>query len=115
MFNRIIADLNKDKIKRAILISGAFLILVGFALYIFRAMGQNLSGEAYYDFQYPYLNPMGTSWKLFFLDRIRSRLLHGIFISILYHVFGYNPSVFYLAILCMVVLIAVLIAISVAD
>ncbi|HSS97083.1 MAG TPA: hypothetical protein VLK33_08635, partial [Terriglobales bacterium] len=110
MLYHIIADLKKDKVKRAILISGAFLILLGFALYIFRAIGQNLSGEAYYDFQYPYLNSLGTSWKLFFLDRIRSRLMHGVFISILYNVFGYNPSVFYLVIFCMVGLIAVLIA-----
>lgn len=87
--------------------SAGLLALAAVLLFLLRAFPQNLTGEAFYDFQYPYRYPFGEAWRVFFLERIRSRLVHGIFISGLYQLSGYNPPLIYLAIFCLLILTAV--------
>lgn len=93
----------------AVWASAAALGVVAILLFLFRAIPQNLTGEAFYDFQYPYRYPLGEAWRVFFLERIRSRLIAGVFISLLYHLIGYNPPLIYLTILLLLIGTAVVI------
>jgi len=98
-----------DPVSFAIWITAAVLLFGAIAFYLTGFVKQNISGEAFYDFQYPYLFPFSESWKIFFLDRIQSRLMHGVFVSALFHVFGFNPPVYYLIGLILVICTATLI------
>lgn len=89
---------------------GASLVVAAIVFYLVGFIKQNLTGEAFYDFQYPYLHPFSESWKIFFFDRIQSRLLHGVLVSTLYSLFGFNPPAYYLAGLLFVIATAVLVA-----
>jgi hypothetical protein len=73
---------------------------------------QNISGEGFYDFQYPYRNSFSESWKVFFTERIRSRLMHGVFISAVYQIFGFDPPMFYLMAFLLIIGAAVFLVLS---
>jgi len=81
----------------AILAAGFLLVMVAMFFYLSGFIKQNIMGEAFYDFQFPYRNSFSEGWKIFFEERIRSRLMHGVLVSALYHGFGFNPPAFYLA------------------
>jgi hypothetical protein len=115
MLTRLKLYLPKEKNQRAIVITGALLLLGAFLLAFASHVTRNLSGEAFYDFQYAYRLPLLASWKEFFFDRIRSRLLHGVFISSVYHLVGYNPRALYLSVYIVYVATAVLIAMVLRD
>lgn len=115
MLARLNSYLPTEKNKRALAITGALLFLGAIVLAFASHVTRNLSGEAFYDFQYAYRLPLFESWKTFFFDRIRSRLLHGVFISSLYHLVGYNPRALYLGVYIVHVATAVLIALVLRD
>jgi hypothetical protein len=115
MLARLNSYLPREKNKRAIVITGALLLLGAFVLAFASHVTRNLSGEAFYDFQYAYRLPLLASWKEFFFDRIRSRLLHGVFISSVYHLVGYNPRALYLSVYIVYVATAVIIALVLRD
>ncbi len=115
MLARLNSYLPKESNKRAIIITGALLLLGAAVLAFASHVTRNLSGEAFYDFQYAYRLPLLASWKEFFFDRIRSRLLHGVFISSVFHLVGYNPRALYLSVYIVYVATAVLIAMVLRD
>ena len=115
MLTRLNSYLPKEKNKRAIVLTGALLLLGAIVLAFASHVTRNLSGEAFYDFQYAYRLPLLESWKAFFFERIRSRLLHGVFISSLFHLVGYNPRAIYLGVYFVYVGSAVLIALVLRD
>jgi len=115
MLARLNLYLPKEKNKRAIVLTGALVLLGAVVLAFASHVTRNLSGEAFYDFQYAYRLPLFESWREFFFDRIRSRLLHGVFVSSLYHLVGYNPRAIYLGVYIVYVATAVLIALVLRD
>lgn len=109
MFARLKASLRSDPKTRAIVFVGALLILAAIVMAAISHAMRNISGEAFYDFQFPYRFPLNQAWKVFFLERIRSRLMHGVFITILYNLVGYNPPAIYLALYILVIATSALI------
>ncbi|MEX1248713.1 MAG: hypothetical protein WEA61_09555 [Anaerolineales bacterium] len=81
-------------------------------LFLAGAIPQNFSGEAFYDFQFPYRDSFLESSRVFFLERVRSRLMHGVVISAVYDIVGFNPPAIYLSIFLMIIATAVIIAFS---
>lgn len=108
--------LQEDPKLKIILITGAGLFILAIGLLITQNVRQNLSGEAFYDFAYPATT---TSWfnsiKIFFIYRVRSRLTHAVFVTLLYKLFGYNPPLFYTTALLMVFGGAMLAALTLRD
>jgi hypothetical protein len=88
------------------------LALLGVVLYFAKVFPQNLSGEGLYDFQFPYSDTFWDSWREFFIGRVRSRLMHGVFISAIYSITGYNPPAIYLSLWLFIVATATLIALT---
>lgn len=115
MLARLNSYLPKEKNQRAIVLIGALLLLGAGVLAFASHVTRNLSGEAFYDFQYAYRLPLFESWREFFFDRIRSRLLHGVFISSLYHLVGYNPPAIYLGVYIVYIATAAVIALVLRD
>jgi len=100
---------NSNPITISIWAAGATLVFGALVFYFIGFVKQNIMGEAFFDFQYPYLHPFSESWKIFFFDRIQSRLFHGVLVSALYYLFGFNPPAYYLTGLVLVIGTAVLI------
>jgi hypothetical protein len=100
---------NSNPITISIWAAGATLVFGAVVFYFIGFVKQNIMGEAFFDFQYPYLHPFSESWKIFFFDRIQSRLFHGVLVSALYYLFGFNPPAYYLTGLVLVIGTAVLI------
>lgn len=105
----------RDPVRFAIWATAAGLALLVAGFYLFGYIQQNLSGEAFFDFQYPYRLPFAESWKVFFLERIRSRLMHGVFISALYSLVGFNPPAIYLGIFLLIIATAAVIVFTLKD
>lgn len=113
MWARLVAYARANPVDAAIWAAGAALALVAVGLFLARAIPQNFSGEAFYDFQYPYRYSFLESSRVFFMERIRSRLVHGIFVSALYHTFGFNPPAIYLSAFLTIIATAVVITFTI--
>ena len=83
--------------KRAVALTGLALAALAFLLFLSNHIPGHLTGEAFADFVYPYLYNWKDSIVHFFMERDRARFLHGVLVTGLYALFGYNPPVFYLA------------------
>lgn len=110
--SQLVAAAKADPVTSAILLTGLLLALFALFFYFIGFIRQNVAGEAFYDFQYPYGNSFGESWKLFFFERIRSRLMHGVLVSALFYGFGFNPPFFYLGVFFLIIGSAVFIVLS---
>ncbi len=109
---KIVHAVKTDPVPYAVLGAGLLLAFIAFAFYLSGFIKQNVTGEAFYDFQYPYRYTFLESWKAFFFDRIRSRLMHGVLVSALFHAFGFNPPAYYLSALLLVISSSVFIVLA---
>jgi hypothetical protein len=112
---KLLKNLFPDAKIRAIAIAAGAMFALAVSLYISGYINQNLAGESFYDFHYPDRFGLLASIKVFFLNRIRSRLGHGIFVSIMYELLGYNPPAFFLVIQFLVIGTATFIALAIKD
>ena len=113
--SRLTATVKADPVTFAILLTGALLAAIALSFYFVGFIRQNIMGEAFYDFQFAYRNSFTEGWKVFFFERIRSRVLHGVLVSALFHGFGFNPPAFYLGIFLLIIATAVCIALSLCS
>ncbi len=101
--------------KRAVIYVGLGLIGLVTLLLFAKLLPGHLTGEAFFDFSFPYLHSWKDSITHFFFERDRGRFLHGILVTGLYAGFGYNPPVFYLASHILVILAAVALGLLIAE
>lgn len=100
---------SRGKKERAILLSGVALIAAAISLYLAGLINQNITGEAYYDFHYADRFTLLPAIKVFFLNRVQSRFMHGAFIALLYEIIGFNPPLLHLSIFFLIIATAVMI------
>jgi len=112
---KLLTEKIPDAKTRAIAIASGAMVALALGLYFRGYINQNLAGESFYDFHYPDRFSLLASIKVFFLNRIRSRLGHGIFVSLMYELLGYNPPAFFLAIQFLVIGTATFIALILKD
>src|SRR3989337_2720199 len=65
---RFLKSVKADPVSFAIWTTAAALLFGAIGFYLTGFVKQNINGEAFYDFQYPYLFPFSESWKLFFFN-----------------------------------------------
>jgi hypothetical protein len=98
-----------------VMAAGIFLLSISAILFLTGYINQNIRGEAFYDFQYADRYPWDLSWKVFFFNRVLSRLMHGVFVTFLYKIFGYNPPAIYLSALFLQISSAVFISLAIKN
>lgn len=75
---------------------GVFLLLaILAALHLTDNFRVNVLGELYYDIHYADRYSWWESWQNYAYDRVGARVMHGISISMLYEIFGFNPPVLF--------------------
>lgn len=100
---------------KAILFTGLALMATAIGLYLLGLINQHMHGEAFYDFAYADRYPWQESWKEFFFTRHRSRLMHGVFVTILYKLLGYNPPALFLSVYILKIMTSVVIVLILRD
>ena len=76
--------LKLSKTTKAILLTGLALIATAIVLFLLGLINQHMREEAFYDFAFADRYPWQESWKEFFFNRHRSRLMHGVLVTFLY-------------------------------
>ena len=74
-----------------------------------------MHGEAFYDFAFADGYSWQESWKEFFFFRHRSRFMHGVFVTILYKLQGFNPPALYLTVYLLKILTSMAIMLTIKD